>query len=133
VARVGCHVDRGGLPLEAREQLGEIDAAAVLPDDDRGHALADHRNGLARGLEPPIVMAVGVDEPRRQRQSAAVNDVLTRRRREPSDCDNPITLNPDVGRARGGAAAVDDASVPNERRGPGAGPCPLLSAKQRHR
>ena len=91
-------VDRDRLARRGvRTVDGEIRSAAILPDDDRRHALADHRERVARGVEAAIVMAVRVDEARRQREAVGIDDAFARRSgRELADGDNAVAGDADV-------------------------------------
>ena len=72
-------------------------------------------------------MAVRIDESRRERQTARVDEAIGWRRREATDGLNAIADEPHVGDPRGGAGAVEDAGVADQR-----SPRPLLSACGHH-
>ena len=67
-------VDRDRSDSSSRaNSRGEIRSAAILPDDDRRHALADHRERVARGVEAAVVVAVRVDEAGREREAVGID------------------------------------------------------------
>ena len=79
VAHVRRHVDRYRGALQPPEEIGERESRPpVLAHHDGRDALADRRSRLGTLEDPPIVMAVRIDEARRQHEARGIHDVLTR-------------------------------------------------------
>jgi len=117
VADESRHVDGGRRLLLALEQfLDRIVHPAVLSGHDRRDALAHDRRSIAHLEQAFVVVAVHVDETRRERQTVRIDDALARHRFQVADRDDSVTVDAH-GAAHGRrACAVDDARIDDQRR-----------------
>ena len=117
VARVRRDVHRGRRGADLGIERGEREPGApVLTHDDRRDPLAHDRRRLPCREKAAVVMAVCVDEARREHEPAPLDHAVARGRLELADVDDDAVADPDGAVVRGRARPVDDRDIDEEHR-----------------
>jgi hypothetical protein len=116
VTHVRRDVDTGGRGLQLAKKIPERQGrTTVLADDDRGDALADYLRRIAPLEEAPIVMAMGIDEARREHQALSVDDGFFRERLQIADRRDFRAADAHRDTLRWCAGTVDDSRIGDQR------------------